>query len=1108
MESKGSGREFRDRSEAPLGDPDSAETGAEERALGKPAPTAERVKNALTPQNPRATYFVYFGNRREWKRGNNFAWLSEDVGGRGALERRLRGRSHDLVDRDRRGAKDPSERRSVTLEILKEGIVRNRYDVIVVGAGIGGLTAGALLAKRGLRVLVIEQHYIPGGCCTCIRRRDITFDVGAAVFMGCGEIGFTPHHFVMNELEEELDLIRHAAMYRIHAFGSKISFWRDLDRFLEELIAVFPSQERGIRSLYREMKEFYLKVLCKNDMPMSPTETPRKEQVKMLLRDPVGMVRVMRQLSISTYDLLRKHISDPKLIAFYDYLMSFFTCCTVKEVPAIIGTSMFIDAHLGGACYAQGSPQMLPNKLEKSIERNGGQMLYRNMVDEILIERGQAYGVRLADGTEIMADRVVANATVWNLYGRLVRPRHIKPERMAWAQRFEPTLDLFLLYIGVRRDAIPEDAQPVEILIDNIFDFQADNYGIFIPSLEDPSLAPPGMHSMTVMAPSKTGRVKNRFGSVYQSEEYYERKQEEAEKVIDDLERMYFTGLKKNIVCMEAATPATLERFTLKNFGCIGGPKLSRNQFLTKRLRARSEWKNLYLCGDSTTMGEGVVSTTVSGVSAANMVLRDLGLPEYLPRVFPRKYIRYVEGRAWTAPPDRRLPLNEKSAARAAKECQLCEKPRCTDACPAGIDVLNFMRRIEAGNWIGAARSIRERNPLGEVCGYVCPAELLCEKACSRLDFSDTPANIGKLHAWACQAAGGEGWDRFVPERNGYRVAVVGAGPAGLSCAHFLGRLGYQVDVYEKADGPGGMLGRAVPVFRLPQEVVERELKGLLVPGIRMKFNMALGRDVSVKDLLGPYKAVFLAPGLWSGRRLILPGMNGARVADGLGFLVESRTNGAAPLDDRVLVIGGGSVASDVAIMARKRGARKVSVVCLEKVEEMPCLASEVQEMRQMGIEIYNGWGPKEVIPGSKMRFVKCTKLLDDRGRFSPSFEESESMELDFDQIIMAVGQTVESDLARYLKEEFGTEGLLKVEMETLQVKGRPGLYAGGDIIRGAGTVVEAVADGRRAAASIDRMMKGLTRAETETHRAGPFGEPGGLDRQGSEMGSTVTRSP
>ena len=130
--------------------------------------------------------------------------------------------------------------------------------------------------------------------------------------------------------------------------------------------------------------------------------------------------------------------------------------------------------------------------------------------------------------------------------------------------------------------------------------------------------------------------------------------------------------------------------------------------------------------------------------------------------------------------------------------------------------------------------------------------------------------------------------------------------------------------------------------------------------------------------------------------------------------------------------------------------------------------------MKLKGIEFYNGWGPRQVVSTSKMRFVECTNVLDDQGRFAPSFNESKAMELDFDQIVLAVGQAVESDLAAYLKEEFQTEGLLDVEPETLQVKGRPGLYAGGDIIRGAGTIVQAVADGRRAAGAIDRMIRAI----------------------------------
>jgi len=959
------------------------------------------------------------------------------------------------------------------VRLLNDGVLEDRYEVVVVGAGIGGMTAAALLAKKGVRVLVIEQHYIPGGCCTAIRRNDITFDVGAAVFFGCGDKGFTPHRFVMNELEEEINLIPHEAIYRLHMEGKTVTFWRDMERYLDEMAAMFPNEEKGLRSMYKEMKDFYVTYMLKQEMVAPPTEIPWKEQLKNALQDPLGIMKIARQSFIPASKVMKKHIRDPKLIGFFDYLISFFTCCTVDEVPAIIATTMFVDSHIGGACYAQGSPQMLPNKLEAALEKNGGKMLYRHMVDEILIEDGKAYGVRLTDGTEIAADHVVANATVWNLYGKLVKPRHISKKRMAWAQKFEPTLDLFLLYLGVKAEAIPEDAQPIELLIDDIKDFNARNYGVFVPSLEDPSLAPPGTHSMTVLAPSKSDVWPDRFGSEYQSEEYYRRKQEETEKVIDDLDRMYYKGLKDNIISVEAATPATMERFTLKNGGNIGGPKLSLAQSMMKRPKAQSDWKNLYLCGDSTTMGEGVISTTCSGVGAANLVLRDMGIPEYLPRKHAKQYIHFVEGEAWTPPPDVDAPITADAAVRLSKECQLCEKPGCTKTCPAGMDISNFARRIEAGNIGGSARSLRVMNPLAEICGHICPSERLCQKECNRHEFSQRSVDIARLHAWVCREAGSDGWDPLFPTQNGHRVAVVGAGPAGLTCAYFMARMGYRVDVFDKAGQPGGMLTHAIPAFRLPADVVERELKGMTVPGISFHFGTTLGKDITVQGLTDDYAAAFLAPGLWHGRRLDLPGIKKARVTDALKFLVAYRKKGKASVGDRVLIIGGGSVASDAAVAAHHCGAGKVTLVCLEAADEMPCLESEAVEMRRSDVEIVNGWGPGEILSETKMRFVACTNVFDDAGRFRPTLDESNAMEMEFDEILMAVGQVMEPGLAKILKKEFNANGRLDVDEETLRIRDRTGLYAGGDIIRGAGTVVQAAADGRRAARAMDTAIRG-----------------------------------
>jgi NADPH-dependent glutamate synthase beta subunit-like oxidoreductase len=303
-------------------------------------------------------------------------------------------------------------------------------------------------------------------------------------------------------------------------------------------------------------------------------------------------------------------------------------------------------------------------------------------------------------------------------------------------------------------------------------------------------------------------------------------------------------------------------------------------------------------------------------------------------------------------------------------------------------------------------------------------------------------------------------------------VAVVGAGPAGLSCGHYLARLGHEVEIFEKANEPGGIPALAVPLSRLPREVLSREIDGLLLPGMQFHFGKALGRDFGVSDLQGDFGATFLAPGLWSGRALRVPGLDSSRSMDALEFLSASRGPRRQAPGSKVLVIGGGSAASDAALTAKNFGASQVTLVCLEARGEMPCLRAEVEEMTRKGIRIENRWGPKSASAASRLTFVRCLSVFDHTGEFSPVFDDSETLDLEFDRVILAVGQTVEPALAVCLKTEFGTEDRLEVDRETLQVADRAGVFAGGDIVRGAGTVVEAVADGRRAARSIDAFLR------------------------------------
>ena len=751
------------------------------------------------------------------------------------------------------------------MKILNDAVIRDAYDVIVVGAGIGGITAAALLAKKGLKVLNIEQHYVPGGMCSCFRRQGFTFDAGSTLLFGFGEKGFRAHRFVMNELEEEIDMIPQEDTYRLHVLGKEITFWKDFDRFIREFIAIFPHQEKELRSFYSFLYRLYQGAVSDNEMIVPPSELPKIDYVKRFFKNPIGVLGLALMMFKTAESVIKKYFTDPDLIAFLDMLTRTFSYCDITETSAVLSATMFVDMHEGGCYYSAGSPQMVPNKVEKAMERCGGQMLYRHLVDEILIARNRAYGVRLADGTEIMADRVISDASVWNLYGKLVKPGHIQPKRMKWAHAFVPTPSSFICYIGVDAKAFPETARRFEIFIPDMTDKEGHGLTMYASSMIDPSLAPPGCHGVTAILLAEDTWPEP-GDPEYQSEEYRRRKQEAGNKLLDHIE-LYYPGFRQHIKVMEIATPSTVERFAMKNWGCVGGPKQAIGQEMLNRPHARSDWKNLYLCGDSTVMGIGVVAATASGIGAANMVLKDLGMKQFAPKRFPRQYVNFVKAKPWTPPPGKDTPISEESARRLARECQLCEHPGCRKACPAGIDVLSFMRRIEAGNYIGAVQSMRQMNPLAEICGYLCPAEKLCEKHCNRLDFSDTPTRIKDLQRWVCrQVSGGQGWAKSDSADRAAKVAVVGAGPAGLSCAHFLSLLGYEVRIYEKSGKAGGNLAQKITENRLPREVLQKEIEGMGNDRISIRYHSELGGNISIGDLVNEFNAVFLSAGTASKR--------------------------------------------------------------------------------------------------------------------------------------------------------------------------------------------------------------------------------------------------
>ncbi len=742
------------------------------------------------------------------------------------------------------------------MKILPDTVLQEQYDVVVVGAGLGGMTAASLLAKRGLSVLLVDQQNKPGGACTSFKREDHVFDVGAAMLYGFGEKGFRPFRFLMNELEESIEVVAHATLARMTFEGHAITFWPDIERFLEELYRLFPGEKDSLRAFYADLYQLYTHIVVKNEIVSPPSELSPRQSLRQLLSDPWNMLRMQKLLSTSTLDLLKKYFHTPEIINFFDKLCSAYSYTTAAETPAVLAATMFIDNHIGGVYFPAGGAQMLPNKIEKAFERCGGQALYGHLVDEILIKDGQAYGVRLQNGVEIWAERVIANATVWNIYGKLVRPEHIAPERLKWVQSLVPTFPSMTLYMIVDRAGFPKDIYPWEIYIENRQVIDSSDLTLYINSLADATLCPPDHLVVMAIAPNfRAWPHPDEAG--YRSADYEIQKQQEANRMLDQIEQ-HIPGFRGHIRSLIIGTPTTIERYLLKNGGAVGGPKNQIGQEMLKRLHARSEWKHLYFCGDSTVMATGAPATVVSGVGAANVILRELRLPEYEPRKFSQQFVHFADQ------PYRRLAyslqdaIGSQNASLAAAHCQGCQSPACVAGCPAGVDIPGFLRRMEAGNFVGAARLIREKNPFGEVCGLTCTPELTCQRDCYRRDFAGQPVRIAELQHWVCAEACEAGWLKSHLPASGPQAAVVGSGPSAMSCAYYLALAGCRVKVFAQEDRPGGQLWEVSRAGPSLLAAVQRDLQGILAAGIDFHGQQPLEKILDF-DKLGDYAAIYLA---------------------------------------------------------------------------------------------------------------------------------------------------------------------------------------------------------------------------------------------------------
>jgi len=397
----------------------------------------------------------------------------------------------------------------------------------------------------------------------------------------------------------------------------------------------------------------------------------------------------------------------------------------------------------------------------------------------------------------------------------------------------------------------------------------------------------------------------------------------------------------------------------------------------------------------------------------------------------------------------------------------------CVSACPANIDVPRYIRLIADGKYAEAEAVIREKVPFPAVLGRICFHP--CEEVCRREEVNEAMAICDLKRFVADQDT--DLWKQSVKiaPATGKRVAVVGSGPAGLTAAYYLTALGHSVTVFEADSKPGGMLRWGIPAYRLPAEVVQREIDSLLSVGIELEVNATVGKAVSMGDLQEKYDSVFLATGAQLARRIPVDGADLDGVLWGMDLLRNVRRGEDVKVEDRVVVIGGGGVAMDVALTALRLGAKDVQVASLECREEMPATEWEIEEAVKEGVILNPSWGPRKIVSNNgKVKgidLVCCTCVFDEQGRFSPTFDESETTSIDTDMVILAVGQAAELSLVEGsgIKAE---RGLIKADTDTLETD-TEGVFAGGEVVSGPSSVIEVIQMGRQAAISIDKYLGG-----------------------------------
>ncbi|NCB02107.1 MAG: NAD(P)/FAD-dependent oxidoreductase [Spirochaetia bacterium] len=631
--------------------------------------------------------------------------------------------------------------------------MKKKYEVIVIGGGISSLTSAALLAKKGLSVALFERNDYPGGSCGAFRLKGRTVDQGTAMMFGFGESGFNPHRFVFNELEEDIEIIRHEYLYRLIYDGFPILFHKNFEDYFTRLQTLFPDAIDQIRAFYSYIDDLYTHVIAADSTYLSPSEMKMSDNLKTLLIHPLRLMKLLPLLKKSAGSVVRKFIKDEEVIKYFSKLTSTYCYTLLDETPAILAITMFIENHVGGSFYPLGGSLQVPLKLEKAGEKYGVDYYYRHLVTKILFENNKPIGVHIKTGNEefdVFADNIIYGGVLKPLYTDMIDKKYIDPKRVEKVLALEMSYPSIALYCVVDKKGLPEGTLPIEMMGDEPDKLDEKEITTYAFSLSDPSICNEDEHIVTAIGPSLRSWP-HPTEKMNQKEAYDKQKKEEIQRMLASMDAHYphFSEHVKEVVL---ATPTTIENFTLKEKGAVVGPKQRIGQDLLNRHHAQGEWDSFYFVGESTVMGTGSPAVTISGISAANLILRKMKEKEFRYNEHTKERVKLYEhsGPSLRKEGNRVIPsLNAIKEDKLilmhdkATLCQWCISMPCVNACPAKYEIVHIMRKLESGNILGAKKALTLDGKTTLACK---DCDSLCEKVCVAQEIHGKVVPIKQLN--------------------------------------------------------------------------------------------------------------------------------------------------------------------------------------------------------------------------------------------------------------------------------------------------------------------------------------------------------------------------